>query len=33
MQPEITEFLRQDTSADAPLDDSVARLVSIAKRL
>ena len=33
MQPEIAEFLRQDTSADAPLDDSVARLVSIAKRL
>jgi FliI/YscN family ATPase len=33
MQPEIAEFLRQDTSADALLDDSVARLVSIAKRI
>ena len=33
MQPEIADFLRQDTAVDAPLADSIARLVSIAERL
>ena len=33
MQPEIAAFLRQDTSADAPLLDSLSQLQSIAERL
>jgi FliI/YscN family ATPase len=33
MQPEIAAFLRQDTSVDAPLADSLSRLQSIAERL
>ena len=33
MQPEIAAFLRQDTSADAPLPDSLARMQAIAERL
>jgi FliI/YscN family ATPase len=33
MQPEIADFLKQDTSVDAPLDNSVARLIGIAERL
>jgi flagellum-specific ATP synthase len=33
MQPDIAEFLRQDTSTDAALSDSIGRLVGIAERL
>jgi flagellum-specific ATP synthase len=33
MQPEITDFLRQDTAADAPLAESLQRLQAIASRL
>ncbi|HUA64077.1 MAG TPA: FliI/YscN family ATPase [Verrucomicrobiae bacterium] len=33
LQPEITEFLRQDTSSDAALSDSIGRLIGIAERL
>jgi FliI/YscN family ATPase len=33
MQPEIAAFLRQDTSVDAPLADSLSKLQSIAERL
>jgi flagellum-specific ATP synthase len=33
MQPEILAFLRQDTSSDAPLADSLSKLQSIAERL
>lgn len=33
LQPEIAGFLRQDTSADAPLDDSRKRLVSLAAKV
>jgi len=33
MQPEITAFLRQDTSTDAARSDSIGRLIDIAQRL
>ena len=33
MQPEIADFLRQDTASDAPLAEGLARLQSIAGRL
>jgi len=33
MQPEITDFLRQDTTVDAPLAEGLDRLQSIAGRL
>jgi hypothetical protein len=33
MQPEITAFLRQDTSRDAPLSESIAQAQAIAARL
>jgi hypothetical protein len=33
MQPEIAAFLRQDTSKDAPLAESIAQAQAIAARL
>ena len=33
MQPEIAAFLRQDTTKDAPLSESLASLSSIAERI
>jgi flagellum-specific ATP synthase len=33
MQPEIAQFLRQDTSRDAPLPESLAMAQAIAARL
>ena len=33
LQPEISSFLRQDTSQDAPLAESIAKAQAIATRL
>lgn len=33
MQPEIAEFLKQDTQANAPFPDALARMKAIADKL